>query len=186
MTARFSATLLLLALAASEPVRVPSAPGLYCLAAKGVERIEGRAVTIAHSTSHVPLSKSIPTRGPRTNAQVLGEDAEIKVSTTPVFYYRVSPENEEAGAADLVLVRLKVRKGRREFEVASESDWKSSAGIPLKSQVEYYARRVESGLFKLAPAEDLEPGEYGFYLFRGRDLPGLLYDFAVQQPEEHQ
>ena len=26
---------------------------------------------------------------------------------------------------------------------------------------------------------DIEPGEYGFYVFRGNDLPGIIYDIAV-------
>jgi hypothetical protein len=51
----------------------------------------------------------------------------------------------------------------------------------LRSQVQLNTKEVESKVFRLEPADDLLAGEYGFYLFRGRDLPGFLYDFSVEE-----
>jgi hypothetical protein len=164
-----------------QSVLVPDEPGLYYAEANHFTRVEGRAVTLVESGGHIPLKGSLPLAGSSgTKAQILGESAELKVTPTPVFYFRPAKDNEASGAGDLVLIKLKRRKHCREFEVSSKPDWKASSGIPLKAQVRYYSRQVERGLYKLFPAEDLDPGEYGFYLYRGRDLPGLIYDFAVE------
>lgn len=179
----------LLLLLATEPVRVPSDPGLYYLNPPGTTRIEGRAVTVSQGRSRMPLGRSLPTPmkgvvgGGQTRAEILGERAAQKVISTPVFYYRVEAGQEATGAGDLVLVKLRVKKNRRDFLISSAGEWQSNAGVPLRSQVEFYSKQVASGLYKLTPAEDLKPGEYGFYLFRGRDLPGFLYDFSVASPD---
>jgi hypothetical protein len=168
-------------LLAADLVNVPPDPGLYYLNPQGLRRIEGRAVTVEQSHSHVPLKETLPGQGNKSKAEVLSEHAENRVTSTPVFYYRVTPGSEAAGAADLVLVRLKTAHGHREFELSSEGEWKASSGIPLRSQLELLRKQVERGVFRLVPAKDLKAGEYALYLFRGRELPGLIYDFEVDQ-----
>lgn len=173
---------ILLFLLAADPVDVPPDPGLYYLNPGGLARIEGRTVSLDRKGSRLTSSATLGIKGDRkVNAQILGEHAEQKVVSAPVFYYRAPAAKETlGGVGDLVLVKLKTRKRRREFEISREEDWKSSAGISLKSQVEFYKKQVDSAVYKLVPAESLEPGEYGFYLFRGYDLPGLIYDFSVE------
>ena len=165
---------------AADSVLIPPDPGLYYLNPQGLTRIEGRAVTIEQSHSHLPLKGKLPGQGSRSLAEILGDRAQTKVSSTPVFYYRVAAGGESSGAADLVLVKMKATHGRREFDLSSEGEWKASAGIPLRSQLDLLRKQVESGVYKLVPARDLNPGEYAFYLFRGRELPGLIYDFEVE------
>ena len=168
-------------LLALDSVRVPPDPGLYYLNPRGLKRIEGRAVTVEQSHSHVPLKGTLPGEGTKSKAEILSERAENRVSLTPVFFYRVSQGSEAAGAADLVLVKLKATHGHRQFDLSSQGEWKASAGIPLRSQLELLREQVESGVYRLVPAKDLKPGEYALYLFRGRELPGLIYDFEAQQ-----
>ena len=178
-----AAQVLLLLFLAADSVKVPTDPGLYYLNPQGVTRLEGRAVTVAHSASKlppIPLKGALPLGNSKVKAEVLGEHAEQHVISTPVFYYRVTAGGEATGAGDLVLVRLKAKHGRREFEVSAQANWQASSGISLRSQVKFYVKQVESGVYKLLPAEDLDPGEYGFYQYRGRDLPGFLYDFSVE------
>ncbi len=165
---------------AVDPVRIPSDPGLYYLNPKGVTRIEGRAVTVAQTGSRVPLTGSLPMNRGKVNAQIIGESAEHKVISTPVFYFRVASGEEAAGAGDLVLVKLKTKHSRREFQLSAQRDWQAGSGISLRSQLQFYTKQVERGVYKLVPAQDLERGEYGFYLFRGHDLPGFIYDFSVE------
>lgn len=180
---------LVLLLLATEPVRVPRDPGLYYLMPPDTSRIEGRAVTVSQGRSRMPLGRSMPAPmkaiggGGQSEAEILGEHAAQRVIAAPVFYFRAQEGQEATGAGDLVLVKLRVKKNHREFTISAEGPWQSNTGVPLRSQVEFYAKRVESGLYKLTPAEDLKPGEYGFYLFRGRDLPGFLYDFSVASPD---
>jgi hypothetical protein len=174
-------TFILAILLVVDSVSVPPVPGLYYLNPQGLRRIEGRAVTIEQSHSHVPLKETLPGQGSKSKAEILSERAENRLSSTPVFYYRVPPGNEAAGAADVVLVKLKTTHGHREFDLSSEGEWKASAGIPLRSQLELLREQVEGGVYRLVPAKDLKPGQYALYLFRGRDLPGLIYDFEVGQ-----
>jgi len=160
-------------------VEVPRDPGLYYLTPQGLVRIEGRSVTVEGGKSKVPLKDSIPGVGSQAKAEILGAHAAQRATETPVFYYRVPSDAESTGAGDLVLVKLKPHKNRRDFTISVQGEWKANTGIPLESQVQFNSKRVESGVFRLEPADDLDKGEYGFYLFRGRDLPGFLYDFSV-------
>ena len=170
---------ILLGLFPAVSVEVPRDPGLYCLTPQGLVRIEGRSVTVEGGKSKVPLKDSLPGVGSQAKAEILGEHAAQKVTETPVFYYRAPADAESTGAGDLVLVKLKPHKNRREFTISEQGEWKANTGIPLQSQVQFNSRAIESGVFRLEPADDLDKGEYGFYLFRGRDLPGFLYDFSV-------
>jgi len=170
----------LLLFQAAAPVTPPHDPGLYYLTPQGLIRIEGRSVSVARSHKKVPLSGSIPGAGGTKNrAEILGGHAAQVVTATPVFYYRVPVGQESTGAGDMVLVKLHAEKRLREFTISTDQEWNANTGVALRSQVEFNARQVESGVFRLEPADDLDPGEYGFYLFRGRDLPGFLYDFSV-------
>ena len=182
-----AAQVVVLLLLAIDSARIPSDPGLYYVAASGLERIEGHAVTVEHSGSKlppIPLKGAMPFGGGnKIKAEILGEHADEAVPSTPVFYYHAARGNDdEAGAADLVLVKLKAKHGRRAFELSSSSkgDWNSSAGISLNSQIRFTGKQVEGSVYRLVPTEDLEPGEYGFYQYRGREMPGLLYDFSVE------
>ena len=168
------ALVILVAWAQAAPVEIPHDPGLYYLTPQGLVRIEGRSVTVARSHKKVPLAGSNGAKG-----EILGAHSGRSVSATPVFYYRTASGGESTGAGDLALVKLKPHGKAREVTLGSETDWKASAGIPLKSQVPFNSQQVESGAFRLEPADDLPPGEYGFYLFRGHDLPGFLFDFSV-------
>lgn len=161
-------------------VDVPQDPGLYYLTPQGLVRIEGRSVTVEGGQSKIPVKHSLPMVGAdHAKAAILGAHAAQKVTETPVFYYRAPSGGDSVGAGDLVLVKLKSHKNRREFTISAQGEWKESSGIPLQSQVEFNSKRVESGVFRLEPADDLDAGEYGFYLFRGHEMPGFLYDFTV-------
>src|SRR5207247_7801189 len=103
---------------------------------KYVTRLEGRAVTVAHSGSKlppIPLKGALPLGNSKVKAEVLGEHAEQHVISTPVFYYRVTAGGEATGAGDLVLVRLKAKHGRREFEVSAQGRWQARLGVSVRS-----------------------------------------------------
>jgi len=174
---------ILLVLLAVDTVPVPSDPGLYVLGPQGLTRIEARTVSLAAEGSRLRSTATLGVVGKgRVTAEIVGATAEHKATSAPVFYYRTAASSDaaRAGPADLVLVKLKRKHDRRRFEVSTHNEWQASAGISLRSQVDFSKKQVESGLYKLIPAQDLKPGEYGFYLFRGNDLPGIIYDFAVE------
>jgi hypothetical protein len=170
---------ILLAFLQAASVEIPRDPGLYYLTPQGLARIEGRSVTVEGGKSKVPLKDSIPGVGSQAKAEILGAHAPRRVTETPVFYYRVPSGAESTGAGDLVLVKLKSHKNRREFTISVQGEWKANTGVPLQSQVQFNSHEIEGGVFRLEPADDLGAGEYGFYLFRGHEMPGFLYDFTV-------
>jgi hypothetical protein len=118
----------------------------------------------------------------KVNVQILGESSPHNTSSSPVFYYRAAQATEAAGgsAGDLVLVRMDVKGKRRQFEVSARGAWRASQGISIRSQLQVMRKRTEADLYKLTPAEELTRGEYAFYLFRGYELPGFVYDFTVE------
>ncbi|MGH9430116.1 MAG: hypothetical protein ACRD3T_01075 [Terriglobia bacterium] len=169
-------TWFLLAVAA---IQVPQQPGLYYLTKSGVERIEGRAVTLESGGGERKLSVKAPLASAGVRAEILGEHAPVTLNSSPVFYFRPQ-KNTDVVVGDLALVRLKVRRQHREFEVSTKGEWNSASGISLKDQVLFYLKQDEPGVYKITPADDLDPGEYGFYEFRGNGRPGLLYGFSVK------
>ena len=125
------------------------------------------------------LSVKTPLASNGVRAEILGEHAQTTLNASPVFYFR--PEKNTATVVgDLVLVRLKARRHHREFEVSSKGEWNSASGISLRDQILFYLKQEEPGLYKITPAEDLDPGEYGFYEFRDNGRPGLLYGFSAK------
>ncbi len=164
---------------ATAAIQAPPQPGLYYLTQSGVKRLEGRAVTLESGGGSRKLSVKAPLASTGVRAEILGEHAQITLNSSPVFYFR--PEkNTDTVVGDLALVRLKVRHHHREFEVSAKGEWNSSSGISLKDQILYYLKQEEPGLYKITPADDLDPGEYGFYELRGNGHPGLLFDFTVK------
>lgn len=173
---------LLTILLAVEPFAIPADPGVYALGPNGLTPVVAQPVVMTGQGGGVSRKATLGKMGGRkVMGEVLGERAQLRVSSTPVFYYRVPPHAENAASgADLVLVRLERKKNVRQFEVGADSNWKAGSGVSLRSQLQVYRMKVASGVFKLVPAEDLKPGEYGFFYFRGQNLPGLMYDFTVE------
>jgi hypothetical protein len=171
---------ILLALAATLPGDIPAQPGLYYRAGSSIVRIEGRATSFARTGSRLVSAATAGIKSAKINAQILGNTSEHVVPPVITFYYRLASANEAAGgsAGDLVLVKMTVKGNRRQFEMGAAGMGRASAGISLRSQVDCYKKQLDQQLYEVTPVT-LEPGEYAFYLFRGYDLPGFIYDFTV-------
>jgi hypothetical protein len=163
-------------------VSVPRDHGLYYQASIGLVPIEGQVISFARTGSRLASTATFGIKSAKTNVQILGERSAHTVGSKPVFYYRTAPAGEAAGGAagDLVLVRMNVKSKRRQFEVGAGGAWRASSGISIRSQLQFTRKRIEPDLYQLTPAEQLKAGEYAFYLFRGYDLPGYVYDFSVE------
>jgi hypothetical protein len=115
----------------------------------------------------------------------------------PVFYLYTAPNRGSAVVAGLgggviptefSLIRLSAKSRRREIPVASFGVNGSKAGVMDDDRIAFGYDQVDDGVFRLAPAAPLSPGEYGF-LFDlqdgagGKSLNGALktrvFDFAV-------
>lgn len=164
------------------PPPVPNEPGLYYWHEDKITRVEGRAVSFARTGSLLSSAATMGIKSRKTNAQIPGSHADMAVSSTAVFYYRIPSAGEAAGGSvgDLVLVKLRVHGSRRQFEMGAAGMGRMSSGISIRSQLDFKRTEVSSGLYRAVPADPLPPGQYAFYLFRGYDLPGFVYDFMVE------
>ena len=79
-----------------------------------------------------------------------------------------------------MLVHMTVKSKRRQFEVAAGGAWRASEGISIRSQLQAARKQIEPDLYRVSPAAELKRGQYAFYLFRGYDLPGFVYDFSLE------
>ena len=164
--------------------RIPSEAGLYALGStQRLERIEGRATSFVRTGSRLASAATLGIHANRVNTQIPGSRANITLGPTPTFYYR--PVKDEGGL-DLILTRLTVKNGRRQFEVGAQGIFRASKGVSVRHQMDFDADEVEPGLYKLVLTHRLEAGQYAFYLLRGREHSsadegsGFVYCFQVE------
>jgi hypothetical protein len=165
-------------------LRIPNEAGLYALGpAQRLERIEGRATSFVRTGSRLASAATLGIHANRVNTQIPGTRANVTLSPTPTFYYR--PVKDEGGL-DLILTRLTVKNGRRQFEVGAQGVFRASKGVSVRHQMDFDADEVEPGLYKLVLTHQLQAGQYAFYLLRGfehssaEEGSGFVYCFQVE------
>ena len=105
------------------------------------------------------------------------------MSPRPAFYYR--PVQDEGGL-DLILTRMTIKSGRRQFEVGAQGAWRESRGVSVRHQLDFDAKQVGPHLYKIVLTHELDAGQYAFYLLRGREHAsvyegsGFVYCFQVE------
>lgn len=124
---------------------------------------------------------------------VAGPNARTEASESqPKFYFyfetadaRVSDFGVSGSIAaqspsEFTLVRFKVKKGQREMVVGKSTTFNSSLGIDPKASVAFTIDEIGDSIFRVAPQNALEPGEYGFVLkFGGNSY--RIFDFSVRE-----
>jgi hypothetical protein len=163
---------------------VPTEPGVYALGKGGnLQRVEGRVTSFVRSGSHLGSAATLGIHASRINTQIPGTRASVTVSPTPTFYYRAV---EDQGGVDLILTRLTVKSGRRQFEVGAQGVFRKSEGVSVRHQLDFDAEQVEPRVYKIVLAHELKKGQYAFYLLRGfehaavREGSGFVYCFQVE------
>jgi hypothetical protein len=169
-------------LAFPQAYEIPTEPGLYYEYQGEVVRVEGQAISFARTGSLLAAWITFDIKTQKVNAQILGRRAHLTVNPNPTFFYRLPAANQALGGSvgDLLLVRLRVKGDRRQFEIAAAGQWRASAGISLRSQYQCERHQFQPGLYILKPVRVLQPGEWGLFLFRGSEFPGFIYDFSVE------
>lgn len=182
-------------------VKIPDEPGLYAVASDGAMRhIAGRPTSFTKTGSLLASGLTAGIHARRMNTQIAGKSAYVTVGGTPTFYYRVArnaPDQVVPGTLSLILTRLSVKAGRRQFELDANGILRHSQGISVRHQDNFDAQEIEPGLFQLRP-DELTPGQYAFFLYvagttenthsrattgggaGGEALRGFLYDFQVE------
>ena len=156
--------------------------GLYYQQPDKLVPIEGQVVSFSRTGSLLSSTVTFGIRSKKANVQILGHTSGHVTGREPVFFYRTAAGTEAAGgsAGDLVLLKMTSKGDRRQFEMGAVGDARASSGISIRAQIQVVRKQAEADLYRLSPAQKLEPGEYAFYLFRGYNLPGFLYDFTVE------
>jgi hypothetical protein len=112
----------------------------------------------------------------------------------PSFYFYVPDGND---AHDYVLLIMNKKSDRREFQVGSFGGVTGGkSGVKKDKMIDFQATHVAIRTYKVTLAEDLKPGEYGFFMGTGTQstmsgahggnrsggaASGRLYDFSVPE-----
>ncbi len=148
-----------------------------------LKRVEGRVTSFVRSGSRLASTATLGIHANRANTQIPGSRASVTVSPTPTFFYR---QLEDECGLDLILTRLTVKNGRRQFEVGAQGAWRESRGVSVRHQMDFDAKQMEPRLYKIVLTHELETGQYAFYLLRGREHAsvyegsGFVYCFQVE------
>ncbi len=139
----------------------------------------------------------------KSRAVLSGSRANLQIrETRPTFYlYFDAPNPAPAGAPpgyataatsanEFLLVRTERKGNTRELVVGQMSAFGAQGGVMDKSVREFEFERLATGIYKVVPKNDLEPGEYCFfyagsapvatYGFAGPGGGGRVFDFGVQ------
>jgi hypothetical protein len=130
------------------------------------------------------LVKVIP--GPRSSIRTGDE--------RPVFYFYFEEKSAGLGKAgfgaqtvsnpsQFALVKLEVKKDHRETTIGTIGFASASSGTDSKSMIAFKADRIRSGMYRVVPTTNMEPGEYCFISGNSVGAAGAsdIFDFSVNQ-----
>lgn len=129
--------------------------------------------------------------------------------TKPIFYFYFDVANSSlsnrggstfwmsgsvTSPAEFSLVKLKVKKNRREVKVGNFSITGAKSGVMDKDQIAFDYKRLAPGVFEVTPINDLKPGEYGF-LYSSQTGGGVgaagvgaqtsrVFDFSIAKADD--
>ncbi|HEX3584660.1 MAG TPA: hypothetical protein VH024_01630 [Candidatus Angelobacter sp.] len=117
-----------------------------------------------------------------------GSDAPVRISEPrPVFYFRQAPAMPNMPTMpvmsyrDLVIVQFDKKKDHRELQTTNGGNmFTFKAGIGKEKLPDIDVEKIEDGLFKITPKQDLKPGEY--LIAFGMGYSG--YDFGIDAPKK--
>ncbi|TCM21571.1 hypothetical protein EDF56_101236 [Novosphingobium sp. PhB165] len=131
-------------------------------------------------------------------ASIQKETSAVPVQRQPRFYFFSAESNGSDGGAwasgtntvvaspaELTLIRLTRKDGRREARVGSVNIAGAKTGVMDKDRIEFRHELVRPGVYRIDVTQPLEPGEYGFiYSLAGSGSAGAMtariFDFTVQ------
>jgi hypothetical protein len=177
---------------------VPHTPGIYVLNAGSPGRMMRIDPTVSNQTktsnilgyafSYGLSSAKLKTVIPNSTARVQA------FSRHPTFYFYFNQSSLLATLTDFStgftasatspnefsLVRLERKGNHREAVIGSLGFASAKSGISDKARVDFAYDDVAPGVFRVTPAADLQPGEYGFvYSVSGSTKVARIFDFSV-------
>ncbi|MEI6486386.1 MAG: hypothetical protein WCO11_08970 [Sphingomonadales bacterium] len=193
---------------AADPA-VPHYPGIYLFGASGekMARLIPAPVNPARTSGNLAYLMTGGLVASTDKASITGRNAPLQTQNKQPSFYVFFDESVPRAAlvgsgsgsvwaagngppvtspAELALVRLHERSGRRETEIARKSIAGSRRGLTATDLIAFDAEPVRPGVFRLTPVRPLAPGEYGFVPLpsaggSGREQATLpkLFDFGI-------
>lgn len=118
--------------------------------------------------------------------------AQLAVRTPrPLFYFYFAADDATGNAfgtvaaaaaqspSEFSLVRFRIDKGTRQFAIGRVHPYVEVVGVDPKTALPFITEDLGDGTWRVQPAADLAPGEYGFILPGGKTRY-RIYDFSVQ------
>lgn len=181
---------------------IPHPAGLYVLnAGDGASRMQRMEPTVTNQAKTGGIFGYALTGGLASmsiKAAIQNETSKVPTATKPKFYFFSAESNGDGSSAwasgtntvvnspaELTLVRLMKKEGRREARVGSANIGGAKTGVMDKDRIEFSHSAVRPGVFVMEPNANLAPGEYGFiYSLAGGGAAGAMtariFDFTVR------
>jgi hypothetical protein len=181
---------------------VPHPTGFYVLQDSAPVRMQRMEATVTNQAKTGGILGYALTGGIASmsvKAAIQNETSRVPVGSMPKFYFfsgEASGDNAGAWAsglntvvnspAELTLVRLMKKDGRREARVGSMNIGGAKSGVMDKDRIAFVHTAVRPGVFLVQPQTALPAGEYGFiYSLAGSGGTGgamtaRIFDFTVR------
>jgi hypothetical protein len=176
-----------------DPNLPPPEVGVYWKDGATFVLIQGQAISQAKVGGRAGSFLTSGIRGQHWDAYLNGPTSNNHVREhRPVFYFYVP---EGGSAADYALIKLEKKGDRREFQIGSFGGVTGGkSGVKKDKEILFRSEHVGVRTYKIALDNDLQPGEYAFFMGTGqqgmmasRDVSassggsaaGRIYDFNV-------
>lgn len=180
---------------------VPHPTGFYALQENAPRRMQRMEPTVTNQAKTGGILGYALTGGIASmsvKAAIQNETSRVPVGSTPTFYFFSGESNGDGSGAwasgmntvvnspaELTLVRLTAKGGRREARVGSMNIGGAKSGVMDKDRIAFKHSAVRPGVFAVQPETAMQPGEYGFiYSLAGGGAGGAMtariFDFTVR------
>jgi hypothetical protein len=176
-----------------DPNLPPPEVGVYWKDGTRYVRIEGQAVSQTKIGGRAGAMFTYGFRGLHWDAYVNGPtSSHIVKERRPVFYLYVP---DGGSSSDYSLMKLNKKGDRREFQIGTLSGKMGGgkAGLKPDKEIAFQAEHVGIRTYKVMIDQDLQPGEYAFFMATGEQvestgrqgtggaMTGRIYDFSLPE-----
>jgi hypothetical protein len=176
-----------------DPSLPPPEVGIYWRDVTRYVRIEGQALSQTKIGGKAGSMFTYGFRGLHWDAYVNGPtSSHILKERRPVFYLYVP---DGGSSSDYSLIKLNKKGNRREFQIGSLSGKMGGgkAGLKPDKEIAFGAEHVGIRTYKVTLDQDLQPGEYAFFMATGEQvestgrqgtggaMTGRIYDFSLPE-----
>jgi len=177
-----------------DPNLPPPEVGVYWRDESRFVLIEGQMLSNAKVGGKAGSMFSYGLRGMHWDATLKGPtSSHIIRDHRPVFYFYVP---DGSSSSDYVLLKLTKKGDRREFQVGTMAGkfGGGKAGLKSEKQISFEAEHVGIRTYKVTLQQDLNPGEFAFFMATGQQLNGTnnrsgtggaatgrIYDFRLPE-----